>query len=104
TARWDGDAMERGIPILQWLPADHAKPFTVLKPVFVAEAEAVVIGDDEPADEPAAKQTEIDVPPLLRVEGMVEPAALREVGKVVQFERFGFVRIESATQGVWLHQ
>ncbi|MHB1261343.1 MAG: glutamate--tRNA ligase, partial [Thermoplasmatota archaeon] len=26
TARWDGDAMERGIPILQWLPADHAKP------------------------------------------------------------------------------
>jgi glutamyl-tRNA synthetase len=104
-ARWDGDAMERGIPIIQWLPATDARPFTVLKPVFVAEEEPVALGDDGPADEPSApdKPMEIEVPPLLRVEGLVEPAALREVGKVVQFERFGFVRIESATQGVWLH-
>jgi glutamyl-tRNA synthetase len=102
TAQWDGDALERGLPIIQWLPAEHAKPFTVLKPVFIAEDEPVAIGDDEPADEPA-KLAEIEVPPLLAVTGLVEPAALREVGKVVQFERFGFVRIESATQGVWLH-
>jgi hypothetical protein len=43
------------------------------------------------------------VPPLDRIQGLVEPAALREVGRVVQLERFGFVRIESATQGLWLH-
>ena len=104
TATWDGEEMERGIPIIQWLPADQAQPFTVLKPNFLPDEEPVAIGDDEPADEPAGKdQREIEVPPLLRIEGLVESAALRELGKVVQFERFGFVRIESATQGVWLH-
>ncbi|HUR26220.1 MAG TPA: glutamate--tRNA ligase [Candidatus Thermoplasmatota archaeon] len=106
TAAWESEAMERGIPIIQWLPAGHAQPFTVVKPAFVADEEPVAVGDDGPEDEPAAagKPAEIEVPPLLRIEGLVEPAALKQVGRVVQFERFGFVRIESATQGVWLHQ
>ncbi|MEA3166395.1 MAG: glutamyl-tRNA synthetase, partial [Thermoplasmata archaeon] len=104
SAVWDGDAMERGFPIVQWLPAGHAKPFTVLKPDFLPDEEPVAVGDDEPAEEPTKDAKEIEVPPLLRIEGLVEPAALKELGKVVQFERFGFVRIESPTQGVWLHQ
>jgi glutamyl-tRNA synthetase len=103
TAAWDGDAMERSLPIIQWLPTDQARPFTVLKPVFLADEEPVAVGDDEPAEDPTAKP-EMEVPPLERVEGLVEAAALRELGRVVQFERFGFVRIESPTQGVWLHQ
>jgi glutamyl-tRNA synthetase len=104
-AWWDGEALERGLPIVQWLPADHAKPFTVLKPEFLADEEAPAVGDDEGAEPEEARKDskDIEVPNLLRVEGLVEPAALRDVGKVVQFERFGFVRIESPTQGVWLH-
>lgn len=104
TARFLGDAMDRSMPIVQWLPAEQAQPFTVLKPAFVADEAAPAQGDDEGADEPERKDAkEIEVPPLDRVAGLVEPAALQELGKVVQFERFGFVRIESATQGVWLH-
>jgi hypothetical protein len=40
---------------------------------------------------------------MLTIEGLVEPAVAAEVGKVVQFERFGFVKVESASLGVWLH-
>lgn len=99
---WVGEAMDRGMPIVQWLPRSQAKPFAVLKPDFIPDEQAAPQGDDEAADDPS-KPAEIDVPPLLRIEGFVEPAALAMVGKVVQFERFGFVRIESQTQGVWLH-
>lgn len=105
-AAWDGEAVERGVPIIQWLPAGDARPFTILKPAFEADEAAPAVGDDEAggADEPERKDArEIEVPPLHKVDGLVEAAALREVGKVVQFERFGFVRIESPTQGVWLH-
>lgn len=104
-AQWDGEALERGLPIIQWLPAEHAKPFTVLKPEFLADEEAPMQGDDEAAEPEEARKDskDIEVPNLLRVEGLVEPAALRDVGKVVQFERFGFVRIESPAQGIWLH-
>ncbi len=101
---WLGDAMDRSMPIVQWLPRSVAKPFAVLKPAFLADEEAPLQGDDEAAEEPERKDAkEIEVPPLLRIEGFVEPAAVAQVGRVVQFERFGFVRIESATQGVWLH-
>ena len=104
-ATWDGDALERGLPIVQWLPAAAARPFTVLKPAFEVDEEAAAQGDDESGGDEAERKDarEIEVPPLLRIAGLVEAAALREPGKVVQFERFGFVRIESATQGVWLH-
>ncbi|MEK6976177.1 MAG: glutamate--tRNA ligase family protein, partial [Candidatus Thermoplasmatota archaeon] len=101
--KWVGDAMDRGMPIVQWLPRSQAKPFAVLKPDFLPDEEAAPQGDDEPGEDPAKDAKEIEVPPLLRIEGFVEAAALANVGKVVQFERFGFVRIESATQGVWLH-
>lgn len=101
--KWVGDAMDRGMPIVQWLPRSQAKPFAVLKPDFLPDEEAPAQGDDEPSDEPIKDAKEIEVPPLLRIEGFVEAAALASVGKVVQFERFGFVRIESPTQGVWLH-
>ena len=100
---WVGDAMDRGMPIVQWLPKSQAKPFTVLKPDFLADEEAPMQGDDEAAEEPAKDAREIEVPPLLRIAGFVEAAALAQVGKVVQFERFGFVRIESPTLGIWLH-
>lgn len=100
-ARFTGDALDRSMPIVQWLPLAQAKPFTVLKPDFQADAEAEPQGDDEGGDEPAQK--EIDVPPLLEVHGLVEAAATMQLGKVVQFERFGFVRIESAQRGLWLH-
>jgi glutamyl-tRNA synthetase len=106
-ALWDGDALERGLPIIQWLPAGQGKPFTILKPAFQADEAPEAQGDDEAAgagDEAERKDAkEIEVPPLDRVQGLVEAAALREVGTVVQFERFGFVRIESPAQGVWLH-
>ncbi|MGB0652320.1 MAG: glutamate--tRNA ligase [Thermoplasmatota archaeon] len=81
-----GEEMDRGVPIIQWLPAGHAEPFTVLRSVPVPED----------ADDDA-------LPTLERVEGVVEPAVLAKVGETVQFERFGFVRIESATHGVYLH-
>ncbi len=84
TAFYSGDEMDRSMPIVQWLPRGHTAPFKVLVPGTVPE------GDEEP-------------PRLDTVEGLVEPAALDWVGKVVQFERFGFVRIESAAQGIWLH-
>ncbi|MHB8633482.1 MAG: glutamate--tRNA ligase [Thermoplasmatota archaeon] len=91
-----GRQMDRSLPIIQWLPKEEARPFSVLRPEPVPEEADV--GDDE-ADGPA----EIKVPPLTRIEGLVEPAALAEVGKVVQFERFGFVRLESEAVGLWLH-
>jgi glutamyl-tRNA synthetase len=37
-------------------------------------------------------------------EGFVEPAALAELGKVVQFERFGYVRIGKETEGYYAHK
>lgn len=86
TATWDGDEMDRSVAIVQWLPVGHALPFTVLRPEILAE--------DAPEDA---------VPGLQEIVGLVEPAATKEVGKVVQFERFGFVRIESETRGIWLH-
>jgi glutamyl-tRNA synthetase len=76
SAFWAGDELDRSIPIVQWLPHGVGKPFVVLVP----DGEAV-----------------------RRVEGLVEPAALAHVGGTVQFERFGFVTIESEDQGVWLH-
>ena len=76
SAFWSGDELDRSVPIIQWLPHDQAAPFTVLVP---------------------------DGEELQEVTGFVEPAALECVGKVVQFERFGLVTIESQTRGVWLH-
>lgn len=100
TGIFSGTDLDRSMPIVQWLPKETALPFTVLRPVLdEADDEEEAMGDDGPKD----AKTEIEVPPLERIEGQVEPAALREKGKVVQFERFGFVRIESDTQGVWLH-
>ncbi len=81
---YSGEEMDRGRPILQWLPKKDAKPFTVLKPSFLHD------GDDGEVT-------------LETVDGVVEPAALENVGGVVQFERFGFVMLESETTGVWLH-
>jgi glutamyl-tRNA synthetase len=101
-ATFAGDALDRSMPIVQWLPAHEAAPFAVLKPSFEADPEAAPQGDDE--EEAAGKDArEIEVPPLLEVRGLVEPAALEQQGRVVQFERFGFVRIESRGRGVWLH-
>lgn len=77
SAFYTGEEMDRSMPIIQWLPKDEAAPFTVLRPD----------GDD-----------------LRHVEGLVEPAALAHVGGVVQFERYGFVRIEDESTGIWLHQ
>ena len=77
SAFWAGDALDRSMPIIQWLPGDHAAPLTVLRP---------------------------DGESLRRVAGLVEPAALEHIGEVVQFERFGFVRLESETTAVWLHE
>ncbi|MFH0816996.1 MAG: glutamate--tRNA ligase [Methanobacteriota archaeon] len=37
-------------------------------------------------------------------EGFVEPAALAELGTVVQFERFGYVRIGKETEGYYAHK
>jgi glutamyl-tRNA synthetase len=37
-------------------------------------------------------------------EGLVEPAALEELGKTVQFERFGYVRIGKETEGYYAHR
>ncbi len=103
-AHWDGDAMDRSVAIVQWLPAGQAAPFAVLKPVFVADEAAEAAGDDGPEDEHVRKDAkEIEVPPLLEVRGLVEPAATRAVGRVVQFERFGYVRIETPERGIWLH-
>lgn len=76
TAFWGGETLDRSVPIIQWLPHDQAAPFTILVP---------------------------DGEGLQVVEGYVEPAALEHVGKIVQFERFGLVKLESRTQGVWLH-
>ena len=101
-AMFTGDAMDRSMPIVQWLPKSQAKPFTVLKPHFEADEKAEAAGDDGPEEAPDAPK-EIEVPPLLSIEGLVEPAVTAEVGKVVQFERFGFVRIETPERGVWLH-
>ncbi len=86
TATYDGDEMDRSVAIVQWLPTGAALPFTVIKPEILPE--------DAPEEQVAALQ---------HIVGLVEPAATKEIGKVVQFERFGFVRIESATTGVWLH-
>lgn len=85
--KFTGTEMDRGRPILQWLPKAIGAPFTVLRPRFLEEGEK---GDTD------------DVW-LERVHGVVEPATLEHVGKVVQFERFGFIRMESKDQGVWLH-
>ncbi|HET6398963.1 MAG TPA: glutamate--tRNA ligase [Candidatus Thermoplasmatota archaeon] len=100
--RFTGDAMDRSLAIVQWLPQADARPFTVLKPQFLKE-EAPPAADAEADEEPAKDQAEIEVPPLVEVRGVVEPAATRELGRVVQFERFGFVRIESPERGIWLH-
>ncbi len=86
TAFFTGEEIDRGMPIVQWLPHGQAEPFTVLKPGILA--------DDAP---------EGAFPGIELIEGRVEPAALERIGGVVQFERFGFVRIESKQQGVWLH-
>lgn len=86
TSFFAGEEMDRRLPIVQWLPANDAAPFTVLKPEFLT--------DDSPDDAE---------PTLVEVEGLLEPAALEHVGSVVQFERFGFVKLESETRGVWLH-
>ncbi|MCA1819435.1 MAG: glutamate--tRNA ligase [Thermoplasmatota archaeon] len=91
--------MDRSLAIVQWLPRSAARPFTVLKPEFVA-AEGEAETEEGGAD---AGPAEIEVPPLHEVRGFVEAAATAEVGRVVQFERFGFVRIEAADRGVWLH-
>ncbi len=85
-ARFTGHDLDRALPIVQWLPAGVGKPFKVLVPG--------VLGDDAPAGA---------VPELSEVEGLVEPAALANVGKTVQFERFGFVAVESTELGIWLH-
>jgi len=37
-------------------------------------------------------------------EGYVEPGALAELGKTVQFERFGYVRIGKETEGYYAHK
>jgi len=100
--KYTGHEMDRSLPIVQWLPKAMAKPFTVLKPEFEAEegeGETEEGGGAPDANVPA----EIAVPPLDEVVGLVEPAATTEVGRVVQFERFGFVRVETPTRGVWLH-
>ncbi len=86
TGFFTGEEVDRSMPIVQWLPHGQAEPFTVLRPGILA--------DDAP---------EGALPGIDLIEGRVEPAALERVGQVVQFERFGFVRIESRQQGVWLH-
>ncbi len=104
--KFTGDVMDRSFPIVQWLPKSQAQPFTVLKPHFETDEEAAAVGDDGPEDapEPApGAKPEIEVPPMLTIEGLVEPAVMAEIGKVVQFERFGFVRVETPLRGVWLH-
>lgn len=98
-ARFTTDTMDRAMPIVQWLPASAAKPFTVLKPEFVVDETAP---DASGETEPEAP-TEMDVPPLVEIKGLVEAAAVAKIGRVVQFERFGFVRIESPELGIWLH-
>jgi glutamyl-tRNA synthetase len=100
TAKLVGTDMDRTMPIVQWLPKSTARAFTVLKPEFIADDGEAESEESSKADAPAA---EIQVPPLREIAGLVESAALREPGRVVQFERFGFVRIESPTQGIWLH-
>ncbi len=86
TGVFTGEEMDRSLRIVQWLPSTHAVPYTVLWPETL------------PEDAPEGA-----TPGLRRIEGLVEPAALAHVGKVVQFERFGFVRLESETVGIWLH-
>ncbi|HUR64116.1 MAG TPA: hypothetical protein VM241_06520, partial [Candidatus Thermoplasmatota archaeon] len=103
-AQWLGDALDRSMPIVQWLPAHAARPFTVLKPQFEADAAAPAQGDEDADDPVPGAPAEIEVPPLLEVAGLVESAALGKLGEVVQFERFGFVRLETQQRGVWLHQ
>lgn len=85
TSFFAGEEMDRRLPIIQWLPHD-APAFAVLKPEFLT--------DDSPDDAE---------PTLREVVGQIEPAALEHVGSVVQFERFGFVKLETAERGVWLH-
>ncbi len=103
--KFTDDVMDRSLAIVQWLPKSLALPFTVLKPHFETDAEAAAAGDDGPEDEPLAPgaKPELEVPPLLEITGLVEPSVTTEVGKVVQLERFGFVRVESPERGVWLH-
>lgn len=100
--RFTGSEMDRGIPIVQWLPRSAARPFTVLKPEFLADEGEAETEEGGKADV-AQSAAEIEVPPLREVHGLVEPAAAAEVGRVVQFERFGFVRIERPDLGIWLH-
>ncbi len=64
-AKFESKAVEKGLPIFHWLPAGVGKPVRVLMP-----------------DGSEAK-------------GVGEPGIENEVDKVVQFERFGFVRIDS---------
>ncbi len=72
---YTGDELDRSMPIIQWLPK-QTPAFTVLRP---------------------------DGEELHHVAGQIEPEALKHVGDVVQFERFGFVRIEDESTGIWLH-
>jgi glutamyl-tRNA synthetase len=99
-ARFTGTPLDRGIPIVQWLPAQDASPFVVLKPEFLQDGGD---GADEEAAEAEDAPQEIEVPPLREIHGLVEKNALSRLGQVVQFERFGFVRIESEGRGIWLH-
>lgn len=78
-----GEEMDRARTIMQWLPTNHAAPMTVLKPEFLKDGQ----------------EGEVT---LTEVTGFVEPEAI-QVGKVVQFERFGFVHIEDEQTAVWLH-
>ncbi len=86
-ARFTGHELNRAMPIVQWLPPQAGAPFKVLVPG--------VLSDDA---QPGA------VPALDAVEGVVESAAIQHQGSVVQFERFGFVRIETPQLGIWLHR
>jgi glutamyl-tRNA synthetase len=61
------DARAAKAHIIQWLPAQHALPCTLL----TMEGE---------------------------LKGLCEPAVAHEQGKVVQFERIGFVRIDAVTE------
>ena len=103
TGHYAGHDMDRSLPIVQWLPKSAAKPFTILKPEFVEDEGVAECEDGGGSGVDVPAQAEIEVPPLREVHGLVEPEATKEVGRVVQFERFGFVRIERADRGVWLH-